>query len=119
MKQYEIDFHAKAVILGGKEAASCVSCHGSHTILGPEKQASMVSKENTPKTCAKCHLVPLSNFAEGKMHYSLEPTGDGAVSFWTLEFFTWLTILVNAFVLVLMLIELRRKWLDAGKSDSH
>jgi hypothetical protein len=118
-KQYEIDFHAKSVILGGKETASCVSCHGSHNILGPKEKASMVSQENTPKTCAKCHLFPLENFAKGKMHYTLTPTGDGAVSFWTLIFFTWLTILVNAFVLILMLMELRRKWINAGRPDSH
>lgn len=119
MHQYELDFHAKSVLLGGKEAASCVSCHGSHTILGPEEKASTVSKENTPKTCAKCHLFPLKNFANGKMHYKLEPTGDGAVSFWTLEFFTWLTIGTISFVLVLILLELRRKWIDAGKPDIH
>ncbi len=119
MHEYELDFHAKSVLLGGKEAASCVSCHGSHDILGPEEKTSMVSKENTPKTCAKCHLYPLENFANGKMHYSLEPTGDGAVSFWTLIFFTWLTIGTVGFVMVLMLIELRRKWINASKPDSH
>lgn len=119
MHQYELDFHAKSVLLGGKEAASCVSCHNSHDILGPEEKASTVSKENTPKTCGKCHLFPLDNFANGKMHYSLEPTGDGAVSFWTLIFFTWLTIGTITFVMVLMLIELRRKWIDAGRPDNH
>ena len=119
MHQYELDFHAKSVLLGGKEAASCVSCHGSHTILGPEEEASTVSKENTPKTCGNCHLFPLDNFAKGKMHYELKPTGDGAVSFWTLEFFTWLTIGTIGFVLIMVLIELRRKWMDASKPDSH
>lgn len=119
MKEYELDFHAKSVILGGQEAASCVSCHGSHTILGPDNKASSVSPENTPKTCAKCHLYALDNFAKGKMHYELKPTGDGAVSFWTLEFFTWLTICTIGFVLVLILIELRRKWINAGRHDIH
>lgn len=119
MAQYELDFHAKSVLLGGKEAASCVSCHGSHTILGPEEKASTVSPENTPKTCTKCHLFPLENFANGKMHYDLTPTGDGAVSFWTLIFFTWLTIGTIAFVLVLMLVELRRKWINVNKPEKH
>jgi len=119
MHEYELDFHAKSVLLGGKKAASCHSCHGSHDILGPAAEASTVSKENTPKTCAKCHLFPLQNFAEGKMHYELKPTGDGAVSFWTLEFFTWLTICTITFVLVLMLIELRRKWINANRPDDH
>jgi len=119
MKKYELDFHAKSVLLGGKEAASCVSCHGSHTILGPEEKTSTVSKENIPKTCGKCHLFPLKNFAKGKMHYELKPAGDGAVSFWTLIFFTWLTIGTITFVLVLILIELRRKWIDAGRPESR
>lgn len=119
MKEYEIDFHAKSVLLGGKEAASCVSCHGSHTILGPEEKESMVSPENTPKTCAQCHLFPLENFAKGKMHYALTPTGDGAVSFWVLIFFTWLVIGTITFVLVCILIELRRKWINAGRPGGH
>lgn len=119
MAQYELDFHGKSVVLGGKEAASCVCCHGSHDIQGPEVKASAVSKENTPKTCAKCHLYALENFAKGKMHYDLTPKGDGAVAFWTLEFFTWLTIGTVSFVMVLMLIELRRKWINAGRPDSH
>lgn len=118
-EQYDLDFHGKSVLLGGKEAASCVSCHGSHTILGPSEKESTVSPENTPKTCAKCHLFPLENFANGKMHYDLTPTGDGAVSFWTLIFFTWLTIGTVAFVLILILIELRRKWINANRPDHH
>ena len=119
LEQYELDFHAKAVLLGGKEAASCVSCHGSHNILGPEEKESMVSTENTPKTCAKCHLFPLENFAKGKMHYSLTPTGDGAVSFWVLIVFSWLVIACISFVLICILLELRRKWADVNKPGSH
>lgn len=119
MKEYEIDFHAKSVLLGGKQAASCISCHGSHTILGPEEEASSVSKVNTPETCGKCHLFPLKNFGNGKMHYALKPTGDGAVSYWTLIFFTWLVIGCITFVLVCILIELRRKWINAGRPDQH
>lgn len=118
-EQYELDFHAKSVLLGGKEAASCVSCHGSHDILGPAEEASAISPANTPKTCGKCHLFPLENFAKGDMHYKLAPTGDGAVSFWTLILFTWLLIFCIGFVLVCILIELRRKWINAGRPDSH
>lgn len=119
MKKYQLDFHAKSVLLGGQEAASCVSCHGSHNILGPAAKASTVSKENTPKTCGKCHLFALDNFANGKTHYELKPTGDGSVAFWTLEFFTWLTILTVTFLLLIILMELRRKWFDAGRPDNH
>lgn len=119
MKEYELDFHGKSVLLGGKEPASCVSCHGSHTILGPDEKESTVSPENTPKTCAKCHLFPLENFAKGKMHYTLAPTGDGAVSFWTLIFFTWLVIGTISFVLLCILMELRRKWMDVNRSGGH
>lgn len=119
MKEYELDFHGKSVFLGGKQAASCVSCHGSHTILGPGEKESTVSPENTPKTCAKCHLFPLENFAKGKMHYSLTPTGDGAVSYWVLVCMAWLVIGTITFVLVCILIELRRKWINAGMPDKH
>ncbi len=116
-KAYMESFHGKSVFLGGKKAASCVSCHGSHTILGPANPASTVYKDNIPETCAKCHLYPLENFKEGKEHFFLEPKGDGAPMFWTLMFFTWLTIIVVTTLIIHMELELYRKLKNAGTTD--
>lgn len=118
MKSYEESFHGKSVILGGKEAASCVSCHGSHTITGPKDAASTVSKQNIPKTCGKCHLYSFENFTKGKEHYYLTPKDPAGVPmFYTLMFFTWLTIVVVTFCILHMEMELYRKFKNASKPD--
>ncbi len=40
---------------GNKDAAQCVSCHGSHDILKTSDSRSPVYSFNIPKTCGKCH----------------------------------------------------------------
>lgn len=108
-ESYAESFHGKAVSLGSLEAASCVDCHGSHAILGPDNPLSPVAKANIPQTCAKCHNSPQANFADGKEHYALEPTGEGAPMYFTLKFFTWLTIITITLLIIHIELELFRK----------
>lgn len=113
---YMESFHGKAVSLGSKTAATCADCHGSHNILGPQEPESQVSKANTPETCAKCHLTPRPNFAEGIEHYSLTKTTPGSLPMYiTLKFFTWLTIICISALFVHMEMELYRKLKETKK----
>lgn len=118
MKSYEATFHGKSVILGGKEAASCVSCHGSHIITSQDDPASMVNTANVPKTCAECHIYDWDYF-QGKEHFHVSPSDpDGAIPFWVLMFFTWLTIIIVSFVLIHIEIELFKKLKDIRKEEA-
>ncbi len=114
---YEESFHGRAVHLGSQKAATCVSCHGSHAILGPTDPESSVSKANIPKTCAQCHLKARPNFANGTEHAELKPTGPGATTYWTLKFFTWLTIIVVTLLLIHIEMELWRRYQDISKDE--
>ena len=105
---YMESFHGKANHLGSKRAASCADCHGSHDILGPQEPASMVSKTETPQTCAKCHLVARPNFAEGLEHTVLKNQPGSAPLYWTFKFFIWLTIIVISLLFIHMEMELYR-----------
>ncbi len=40
---------------GDRNAATCISCHGSHDIKSVNDPLSSVYKTNIPKTCARCH----------------------------------------------------------------
>lgn len=106
---YEETFHGRSVSLGSKKSATCVSCHGSHSILGPEDPASSVNKANVPNTCAKCHLNPSPGFAQATEHAEMKAQGPGATTYWTLKFFTWLTIIVFTLLIIHMEIELWRR----------
>jgi cytochrome b subunit of formate dehydrogenase len=52
---YQESVHGRAVENGSGKAAVCTDCHGSHSILPPNEQASPISKFNVPATCGKCH----------------------------------------------------------------
>ncbi|HZW83823.1 MAG TPA: cytochrome c3 family protein [Candidatus Deferrimicrobium sp.] len=106
---YEESFHGRSVFLGSSKSATCVSCHGSHSILGPEEPTSMVNKANISQTCAQCHLNASKGFSQGTEHAEMKGEGPGAVKYWTLKFFTWLTIIVFALLIVHIEIELWRR----------
>ncbi len=51
---YNASVHARA-LRGGKPAADCASCHGSHDIRPPADAASKVNHQRVPATCGECH----------------------------------------------------------------
>jgi cytochrome b subunit of formate dehydrogenase len=56
VKAYDNSVHGKAVAAGRKDAATCLSCHGSpHEILPASDPKSKISHQNIPGTCATCH----------------------------------------------------------------
>jgi cytochrome c553 len=53
---YDRSYHAQAIKGGDKQAATCVSCHGSpHELLMASDPKSRVSHQNIPATCGECH----------------------------------------------------------------
>lgn len=47
--------HGVAAAKGDKLAPTCVTCHGSHTILSHKDPASPVAVMNVPLLCGRCH----------------------------------------------------------------
>lgn len=115
-ESYAESFHGKAVSLGSTEAATCVSCHGSHDILLQSDPASPVHKSNIPGTCAQCHTGPEQvNFTAGIEHFTLEPEGPGMPMYYTFKFFTWLTILTMSLLIIHIELELFRRLRTIGE----
>lgn len=109
-ESYRHSFHGIANKFGSETTAQCVSCHGSHNILGPDDPASAVAKGNVAAGCAKCHGgEAIANFENGPEHFSEEPGGSGAPMYYTLKFFVWLTIVVVTLLIIHMELELFRK----------
>jgi cytochrome b subunit of formate dehydrogenase len=53
---YDRSYHAKAIQAGDRQAATCVSCHGSpHDLLPAADPKSRVNHANIPATCGTCH----------------------------------------------------------------
>ena len=68
IKTYFGTYHGKAAKLGSEKVAKCVNCHGSHDLLSPTIQASMLSEKNIQKTCQECHKKANKNFTEYLPH---------------------------------------------------
>ena len=54
VQEYQHSIHAQSLEKNGK-GATCIDCHGSHTILAPGDQSSPVNRANIVATCGKCH----------------------------------------------------------------
>ncbi len=55
LQTYARSVHGAAVSAGIRDAATCVDCHGEHTIQGPAMVSSRVSAARIPQTCGQCH----------------------------------------------------------------
>ncbi len=69
--KYQQGVHGVARQGGQKLAATCVDCHGMHTIKGSDDPTSPTHHLNLPQTCAKCHgnpaVIKQANIAIGNV----------------------------------------------------
>ncbi len=69
-------YHGKAITLGRDAAATCVDCHGSHSILPVADPKSTLSQANILPTCQKCHPQAEKGFTTFLVH--VKPTSPKA-----------------------------------------
>jgi hypothetical protein len=55
LQQYWTSVHGHRLQEGDEKVATCVSCHGAHGILAPDRAESRVFPANIPATCGGCH----------------------------------------------------------------
>ena len=60
---YEHSIHVESLRKTGK-GATCVDCHGSHSMLAASDTASPVNRLNIVSTCAKCHQKQAADYLE-------------------------------------------------------
>ncbi len=107
---YLKSFHGKAVMrFGQMNAATCVDCHGLHAVLPPNDKQSPVNSANVTGTCRKCHPNAKMNFSlSGANHITLKI--DETPTLRTEElFFKVLTVSVILGLILLIMLDLRRK----------
>jgi len=109
---YQDSFHGIGNYFGSMENAVCTDCHSSHLILKETDARSTVHPDNVAETCANCHGIAAKGFAQGKEHFEITSTGYSAPMYWTLKFFTWLTIIVISLLIIHMELELYRRLLN-------
>lgn len=65
-------YHGKSLTLGREASATCVDCHGDHSILPVSNPVSKLSKANILPTCQECHPDATEGFTTFLVH--IEPT---------------------------------------------
>ncbi len=58
LEKYWTSWHGAALKAGDPQVATCVSCHGVHTILPANNPLSKIWPTQVPETCRHCHEKP-------------------------------------------------------------
>ena len=69
-------YHGKSLTLGREASATCVDCHGDHSILPVSNPQSMLSQANILPTCQQCHPSATQKFTTFLVH--VNPTSTDA-----------------------------------------
>lgn len=90
-------YHGKAITLGRQAAATCVDCHGSHSVLPVSNPQSALSEANILETCRSCHPDASKGFTTFLVH--IQPTSPDAplIVFLVAVFYLLLIVVVFAF----------------------
>ena len=107
---YLKSFHGKAVMrFGQKTGATCVDCHGLHAVLPHTNEQSPVHEKNVTQTCRQCHPGAKMNFSlSGANHMTLKIEETPVLRAEEL-FFKVLTVSVILGLILLIILDLRRK----------
>jgi len=67
---YRNNLHGQVTAMGhvGTDIATCVDCHGQHTILNSTDSESTLGAENAKKTCGNCHPGASDSFVKHVAH---------------------------------------------------
>jgi hypothetical protein len=69
-RSYRNNLHGQVTAMGyvGLDIATCVDCHGQHTILNSSNPESTLGPENAKETCGKCHPGAGDSFVKHVAH---------------------------------------------------
>jgi len=90
-------YHGKAITLGREAAATCVDCHGAHSILPVSDPESTLSEANILGTCQSCHPEAGPKFTTFLVHVKASSPDAPLVVFAVAMFYIIMIIGVFAF----------------------
>ncbi|HLX60157.1 MAG TPA: cytochrome b/b6 domain-containing protein [Planctomycetota bacterium] len=114
MQTYLQDFHGVSVSYSRKTGiapsdikATCIDCHGAHTIPRKDSAAALTTRANVVKACQKCHADATEEFSSAWLsHYIPSPTHAPVVFAVQLFYRAFIPFMVIG-LLVLIVLDLR------------
>jgi Cytochrome c3 len=115
-------YHGKAITLGREAVATCVDCHGDHSILPVGNPQSTLSTANILGTCQRCHPKATQGFTTFLVH--IKPTSPKAplIVFLVAVFYLSMIVVVFLFGGIHTLLYIYRGLKDGlyfGKGGGH
>lgn len=90
-------YHGKAITLGREASATCVDCHGDHSILPVSNPESTLSEANILATCQQCHPDAEEGFTTFLVHIKATSTSAPWIVFVVALFYILLIVGVFTF----------------------
>jgi predicted CXXCH cytochrome family protein len=91
--RYLDSYHGLATRSGDEDSATCVDCHGVHSILPRSHPESMVHETRVVNTCRQCHEKAGEVFAKSYSHQSAAADAR-KMEYWVRWVYVWLIFLV-------------------------
>ncbi|OQX88962.1 hypothetical protein B6D60_00460 [candidate division KSB1 bacterium 4484_87] len=92
-ESYFRSYHGLAVLKGSPNAATCTSCHETHSIRDSNDSLATTNSKNLVTTCGQCHENATPEFAKIEVH----PIGlkdRNYIAYLLKNFYKWMIILV-------------------------
>lgn len=90
-------YHGKSLTLGREASATCVDCHGDHSILPVSNPMSKLSQANILPTCQQCHPDASTGFTTFLVHIEATSTKAPLIVFLVAMGYLALIVVVFAF----------------------
>ncbi len=90
---YMKSYHGLAVLKSDPNAATCTSCHETHTILSKLDDECSVNDANLVETCSKCHKNVTPKFAKIDVH-PINMHSRNPIAYMFKNVYLWMIILV-------------------------
>jgi len=112
---YVDSYHGWATRRNYVKAATCISCHGAHSVLPAADPESMIHPSNVVETCRQCHPNADLTFSASYTHESASITAN-PVNRWIRDIYIFMIILIiggmvihNLMIMNFFMVERRRK----------
>jgi predicted CXXCH cytochrome family protein len=112
VEEYLDSYHGLAAARGYKDAALCVDCHESHSILRSTNEEASTHASNVTETCAKCHENATDVFSQSYSHQTSSDEARAVEDFVDVVYFWLIVVIIGGMVLHNLLIfvyELKKK----------
>ncbi len=121
VEEYRDSYHGLAASRGYKDAALCVDCHNTHSILRSSNEDASTHKDKVTETCARCHENATVIFSQSYSHQTASDEARAVEDFVDVVYFWLIVVIIGGMVihnLLIFVYEFKKKRSTVKKQTS-